>query len=465
MTSISSVAAAVAVLLAVGHALVAVVAGRMPLYWFERWAAAYLIGMASLSVLWITVSVFFDLVHPILMVSAFGAAGGAALYYRFRARSHAVEESALVEEPVGSNSRWQNAVLMALITVEFAALTLVSLRGSLGFDGLFNFEMKARLMFEHPLRQLPLGYLSDASRAWSHPQYPLMVPFGELWIYAWLGRIDQTAVKILFPMFFAAVLAFVCGVCRRLAGNQAALATALALGLMPPMTLLPGAASAYADVPLAAAVVGAAAFMFRALSTGESEAAMLAALLLAVASWTKTEGVVLALSIGTLGVLFSRVVHAYGRPSSISFRRSLMWIWLPALAAFPWFLVQLQYGIPAPDLVPFSVANVGANLDRTPAILALFAGELLRPGHWGLVWPACAVATVLLLTNTRGPAAEWFLASVTFVPLILYVLPFMLSSWPDPAEHVRSALPRLLVPIAPVALLLTVVSVSREARA
>jgi hypothetical protein len=128
-------------------------------------------------------------------------------------------------------------------------------------------------------------------------------------------------------------------------------------------------------------------------------------------------------------------------------------------------VVQHQYGISAPDFVPLSMANAGANLDRMPAILALFAAELLRPGHWGLVWPACALATLLLMTNTRGPAAVWFLAGVTFVPLMLYVLPFMLSSWPDPAEHVRSALPRLLVPIAPVALLLTVVTVSREARA
>jgi hypothetical protein len=204
--------------------------------------------------------------------------------------------------------------------------------------------------------------------------------------------------------------------------------------------------------------------MFRALSAAESEAAILAGLLLAVASWTKTEGVVLAFSIGMLGVFFSQVARAYDAPSSISFRRSLMWIWVPALAVFPWLVVQHQYGISAPDFVPLSMANAGANLDRMPAILALFAAELLRPGHWGLVWPACALATLLLMTNTRGPAAVWFLAGVTFVPLMLYVLPFMLSSWPDPAEHVRSALPRLLVPIAPVALLLTVVTVSREAR-
>ena len=125
------------------------------------------------------------------------------------------------------DSGWPDRLLVGLLILEFLALVAASLRTSLGFDGLFNFEMKARLMFEHPVGRLPLAYLSDASRAWSHPQYPLMVPFAELWVYTWLGRVDHTAVKILFPLFYFSLVAIMCGFVRRMAGVRVALAFAL----------------------------------------------------------------------------------------------------------------------------------------------------------------------------------------------------------------------------------------------
>src|SRR5258708_2504675 len=88
-----------------------------------------------------------------------------------------------------------------VIVLQFALLTAAAMRAPLGWDGLFNQEFKARLAFEHqPQGQLPLAYFSDTSRAWSHPTYPLLVPFAEFWIYSWLGRIDQQMVKVLFPL-------------------------------------------------------------------------------------------------------------------------------------------------------------------------------------------------------------------------------------------------------------------------
>ena len=100
----------------------------------------------------------------------------------------------------------------------------------------------------------------------------------------------------------------------------------------------------------------------------------------------------------------------------------------------------------ASDFVSVSVANISANFNRLPAIGDLVFRELLRPGHWGLVWPAWGIAIVLAIKYRR--IADWFLIATVGIPLGLYVLPFMLSSWPDPTEHVRSALPLFWSPRA-----------------
>jgi hypothetical protein len=135
---------------------------------------------------------------------------------------------------------------------------------------------------------------------------------------------------------------------------------------------------------------------------------------------------------------------------------------MPAVAAVCWLVVQYRYGISAPDFVPLSARNVLDHIGRLPVIADLIVRELARPGHWGLVWPASAIAVVLAATGKQGLiASDRFLVGAIYLPLILYTLPFILSSWADVGEHVRSALPRLLVPLSPIALFFTVVTFCR----
>ena len=49
---------AIALMVAVGHAVVALVVRQTRLYWFERWALAFLSGAAAISALWMLFSPF-----------------------------------------------------------------------------------------------------------------------------------------------------------------------------------------------------------------------------------------------------------------------------------------------------------------------------------------------------------------------------------------------------------------------
>jgi hypothetical protein len=291
-----------------------------------------------------------------------------------------------------------------------------------------------------------------------------MVPFGELWIYSWLGRVDHTATKLLFPLFYFSLIALVCGAVRRVAGLRPSLAAGAALGLMPPLTLIAGGASGYADVPLAAAMAGAVSFTWIALRTGAPDAAVLAGAMSAIAAWTKSEGIVLGGSIGFLVLVF-RYVPARHFTCNLSVGASSAPILVPAIAIAPWMTLQHRYGIPPADFLPLTIANAVDNLHRVPVILELVVRELLRPGHWGLLWPAWCVAVVLVTTNPRRLVSDLFLIGTVALPLVLYVVPFIFSSWTDVDQHVRTSLPRLLIPLAPIACWSTAATFWRECRA
>jgi uncharacterized membrane protein len=443
-------APALAVLLGLGHAIVALLVGHTKLYWFERWALAFLIGTAALSGLWLACGPFYGVIQPVWLLSLLSVV---IMVYVARSRVRRWR-SAVDVRPQKARVRPAplDAVLSVALAAQFVALFLASLRTPLGWDGLFNFEIKARLIFENdPSGRFPWAYLSDASRVWSHPQYPLMVPFAEFWIYSWLGRVDQGAVKILFPLFYFSLIGLVCGAARRMATARVSLLTGVAMGLLPPLTLLPGAASGYADVPLAAALVGSVCFALLALQTRNAEAWVVAGVLSAIATWTKSEGVLLA------GCVAAAAFAAL-KTGSDPVRSMRPLVWMPLAAALPWLLVQHRYGMPLADFMPVSTGAVLVSVTRLQGVADIFARELLRPGHWGAIWPAWCAAIVLVVAFRRPRASEWLLVGTVALPLVLYLIVFTWSAWPDPLEHARTALSRLLVPMAPIALMFTILT-------
>src|SRR5205807_4867398 len=73
-------------------------------------------------------------------------------------------------------------ILASALAIELAIIFFVSLKHTLGWDGLFNWEIKARYAFLN-FGVLPQSYYASPGRAFSHPEYPLAIPFTELWLY------------------------------------------------------------------------------------------------------------------------------------------------------------------------------------------------------------------------------------------------------------------------------------------
>jgi len=484
-----------ALLIGLGWALLALVAPDAAATTAECWALAFLLGTGGVSLLLWWLSPLFALIPAVWSVTLaiFVIAVCALAVARRRSRvalrqaqderkktvrgepfdsirSEPVEErTSLRTRPVEprircyeASSRDRSAASRALAAVLLAAcgaLAIVALVTPLGWDGVLNFELKARLAFlHHPSGTIPLRYFADTSRAWSHPQYPLMLPLTEAWLYGWIGSPNQSALKLLFPLFYFSLMALFFAALRRHVSHTQALAGCVGFALIPSFAIGPGGATTgYADVPLAAFVFGAVSYACSGLSQGRRpRQIILAAILSGLAAWTKPEGVLLAgcLVVAVLAAFLLRV--SAGSTDSAHWKRAVFALALgPALVVIPWWVFQRQYGVSdTRDFLPFSAANIEANYSRLPLIAGLIGHELLRAGRWAALWPAFVVAT-LVAGASLGRSRTGLLTMMVVGPLAIYAGTFTLSAWPNYRDHLATALPRLLLPLAPMAWLAT----------
>jgi hypothetical protein len=443
---------AIALLVLFGRITLALLVDGRALHWTERWAASLLVGSAgvSLTILWC--GPLFNLV-PVQWVVCLLMLGAGALAWSRRRRLPRLDAS-IQPEKIG----WVDLALSAGIALQCLALLVMALQTSLGWDGLMNYEIKARILLDNqPSGRFPLSYLSDQSRVWSHQAYPLLVPLTEFWVYRWIGGAHQTLVKLLFPAFYLSLAGLLYGALRRTGGRRLALAGCLALGFVPSLAVGSGAAIyGYCDVPLAAAALGSSAFAASGLRTRARRDFVMAALLSSSAVWTKREGVLFAVYLATAVIL---IQWLRARWEGASMRPGLLTTgWLavgPALVIAPWWTLLAWHGVPDPDFVGFSVEHLTKNLDRLPVIVASLVRELGRPGHWGLLWPAFGLSLLALAPRVRDEA-EWLVPGAVILAMAGYGSSFIFSAWTPFTEHIGTALPRLLIPLAPLALLATV---------
>ncbi len=419
--------------------------------WPERSALILLLGFGYISIALFALGFLFSGAALIGVVTA----GAIALYVvsRFRpAPTLAVEPVAKVPITV---TEW---IFVGILCVQALFIFWTVVTYPLGWDGLTIWEMKAQIAFANDGR-LPAEYFRDATRSWSHVHYPLYWPYAETWLYLCMGGVDQGWVRSLGGIFYVAALGLIAGAVTRLGGTRlAGLIAASLLFFLPILTAMPaGVFSGYADFPLAVLYLAAVCRLpfwdspFR--TTNDRLLAVLAMLVV----WTKTEGKIL---FGALLLSAAFVVTVRGRQW-----RRLIVIATPAIlllivhAAFLRHVGALQdknYASPTPQ-------NLIAHVDRAAPVAKAIGTQFLNLKNWSLLWPGALLALVTLASCGK-PRTALQLTAVLALPLPAYGLAYLLSTWPDYERHIHTSLSRLLLGLAPVALLAIGLAIPRFSR-
>jgi hypothetical protein len=342
---------------------------------------------------------------------------------------------------------WRHALLAALIAASLGFVVWHSLyRSTLEWDGLFNWESKARIAFLHngamPLCFYTRGY------DFFHTRYPLLLPLLETWMYGFLGRTDQSIIKLIGPYFYLAGVLLLMGAVAKETNSRWPLAIAVVLFVLTPQLVFEGggASSGYADFPLAVVYLCTAVYAVEYWRTGALDSARLVGAGAMLLPFTKSEGELLLLCL------------AAALAPAIIRRRDWVagaWTLLPGFGIwFGWLaFLSLTHTSKATDFLPFTPAVLLAHLDRAGQLLNWTLEELLALEHWSALWPFTAVAIIFLTLRVRSRRCFFWAASVV-LPLVLYPSVYFFSAWVPVEPHVKSSLPRLFIHVAPTAILI-----------
>jgi hypothetical protein len=278
---------------------------------------------------------------------ALAAAAVAASFLRPAAESIVPEESR--SESV---SRATAATLVSLSVVGvtiFAAAALSEPMWSVDFLAIWGLKGKAI----YALAAVPEGLHADPALAFSHPEYPLGIPFLYAGLASLAGTWDDHAAAVLFPVLQGATLLALAGwLHRRGVPRRVVLSAAAVLAFDLPLYTASGVG--LADIPLSFFALLLGASLSDAVDGTDSGALGRLALASALAVATKNEGLFLAASALVVGVAAT--------PASRRRRRRDL---------------ALAIGLPALALV------VAHRLWRGPAALRDFDFGLLAPARWG----------------------------------------------------------------------------------
>jgi hypothetical protein len=436
---------ALGTLLVAGYGLLTLLArNETQLSFTEQIAFSWLLGTGAVSLLlWI----FGLFVHGVLLP---GLVSTICLSLGF------VGWRRMVPRPLPQRRPNPFEIFLAItIVIEIAIVFYLSFVHTLGWDGLLNWEIKARYAFANG-GVIPATYFSDSGRAFSHPEYPLAIPFTELWLYLWLGEADQFCAKTIFPIFYVIGTFLVVAFGRRFTGRTwIGLLMAAFLFFVPQITVEAGSAIVgYADFPLSIFYLATIGCLFCATEPKNDAFFRLYAACLALLPWVKRDGLILWIVAAACGVF---VILRTKRAS-----RHFLVLFPGLLIICGWrFYLGVMHAPQAADFLPLNLETFGSHLYRILPLLSALLAEFHNLPTWSLFWFVVAVGVAYLLGQMRNPGIPVLLIAL-FLPIALYLLIYVFSSWPNYLEHVGLSISRLLLHVAPVGFLITILAVSRR---
>ena len=310
-----------------------------------------------------------------------------------------------------------------LLALGFASATFLAVRQPLSLgDYLAVWGLKARAI--HASGELSAVFRVDPAGEFSHPEYPPLWPLALAGTAKLLGRYDELLLTLLRPLLLAAAAALTFA--RTRAPVPWRLLAAASLTLLPYFQT--AAYTGYAEALLLVFVLAALLLLESSAPTRFTPAA--AGLLLALASLTKQEGVLVLLVVaGLLG-------------AARRFRDATLVTGLGlGLGVLPWSLYRAAHGVSG-------LADFGLDVfDPGKPLWALAAlGEVaLLPA---LPWIVGAVLLLALAPGVRRARRPLVLGAGAFLGLILASFAF---ARPDVAWLVTWTWDRLvLLPVAAV---------------
>lgn len=357
----------------------------------------------------------------------------------------------------GEKAGWTGYILFLIILSQvlysFAYSSLLPVRG---WDSWLIWFFKARVFFIDG--GVDGAFLLNPDYAYSHPDYPLLVPLSVAWVYTALGHAAEMQAKILYPLQFASMLFIFNYAVKKVSGPSYAMLFTTLLSLTPiilvhaggfPSSVGPLAGGdyvGYADLMLSICFLSAGVFLYLGMTGGGSSHLVLSAIFLGLGAWTKNEGLPLA----AFGLLLIAVHSIAGRRD---WKPLVISACVLALFILPWSAYKARLALESDLAGAMSLSVFIANAGRLKLVLATALDYMFfQTGLFTFTWWAFVASAVL---NWRGFGSRplLFLYLLLFFQLSLYLFVYVVTPF-DVLWHMRTSIDRLILHMAPLAMLI-----------
>jgi 4-amino-4-deoxy-L-arabinose transferase-like glycosyltransferase len=297
-------------------------------------------------------------------------------------------------------------LLLAIIVWEIVYVFLKA--SSLPFnawDAWASWGFKAKVFFQE--RAFSARYCAGFP-GFPHPDYPVLIPFVETYIYFFLGKIDEALIKLFCSFFYAATISLFYYQLRKQFKVEFALGGCLVLATIP--NLVNAASTAYVDVPLAFYITAGILYVWRYLKENDNFFLSLGVIFTGLGMWVKNEG----FGFWAALVLACLLIYRLIKPEIDKKKFLSVIVLIPALIYLPWFLFKHYFGLGVTYFQGTS-GNLGDLIkERLPLALNIWIGRGLDTGRWNIFWLGFIIALAWFLIRPREKLAWFFLLVIIF---------------------------------------------------
>lgn len=281
----------------------------------------------------------------------------------------------------------------------------------------------------------------------AHPDYPLLLPLGEAWVYKTLGEFNDYLVKALFPIYFIGTLAVFYSCLIRLFKRKAALLFTFFLATVSQFRNF--GFTSYAEIVLVFYFTASFLYLFLWMKKENFSYLILSALLAFSGIWTKNEGSMLFL-VNLIVLAIMLIDKKINLSKKIIY--FLTYSLIVVLLFSPWIIFKSSNGL-SNDVINKDTMKISVafkNLNRILPILNEYQKHVFGPKKWNIIWILVILIFILKFKNIFKDDQKYFTYAVIFCFLgyaLVYIITPQNLGW-----HLSTSGSRIILHFLPISL-------------
>jgi len=313
------------------------------------------------------------------------------------------------------------------------------------FDSIAIYAVRAKAIYL--AGGIAPDFFTKLTHSFPNPDYPLLIPISEAWVYTLMGGINDLLVKAIFPMYFLSILVIMYFFLKRFISRKFALIFTFLLATIPQLKHF--ATIGYADFALAFYYSIATMLLYLWMREKKTPVLLISALFMGFAVLTKNEGTALCL----VNFLILSIFLAKNLKAPI-IRQVFIYLFVAGIITIPWFALKLSAGMDN-EILQFSsislerLSDTFKNPGRIGVIFYEFQKQFFGPKKWNILWILFFACLALNIKKAFSPNIKYMSLAILFI-LGLYGGIYLFIPIDRPIQwHLGTTVSRLLLHFTP----------------